>query len=219
MIDRETTGDITNRMLHHPASGHRLSEVLAALAADESRERIFIGDLFRALGDRAFGALLLIFALPNVVPTPPGTSAILGLPLVILSAQLMLGQSPWLPKLIAGRSIARADFAAMVVRISPWLARGERLLKPRLAFAVSPVAEHAIGLLCLVLALVLALPIPLGNILPALSICLFSFALLERDGLFSLAGLAAAIVSLLVLVVFYVGLIRGFLYLLAQALH
>lgn len=193
--------------------------MLAEMAADARRDDISIGDLFRALGERAFGALLLVFALPNVVPTPPGTSALLGLPLVILSAQLMLGQSPWLPRIIADRAMKRADFAALVARIAPWLTRGERLLRPRLSVAVSRPAERLIGGLCLLLSLILALPIPLGNILPALTICLFAFALLERDGLFALAGLAGTLVSLAVLLVFYVALIKAFLYFVAQAFH
>lgn len=204
----------------NPSSGgHRLSDMLAEMAADARRDDISIGDLFRALGERAFGALLLVFALPNVVPTPPGTSALLGLPLVILSAQLMLGQSPWLPRIIADRAMKRADFAALVARIAPWLTRGERLLRPRLSVAVSRPAERLIGGLCLLLSLILALPIPLGNILPALTICLFAFALLERDGLFALAGLAGTLVSLAVLLVFYVALIKAFLYFVAQAFH
>ena len=49
--------------------GGRLSEILSGLAADERRSRISVADIFQAMGDRAFGALILIFALPNIVPT------------------------------------------------------------------------------------------------------------------------------------------------------
>lgn len=87
-----------------------LSQILFRIAEDETRARVSIGDIFEALGDRAFGALILIFALPNIVPTPPGTSAITGAPLVFLAAQLMLGWQPWLPGWITKRSLARADF-------------------------------------------------------------------------------------------------------------
>ncbi|MFB9175427.1 exopolysaccharide biosynthesis protein [Roseibium salinum] len=50
----------------------------------------------------------------------------------ILTAQLMLGRRPWLPKIVADRSVTRADFAALIDRTDSWLARVERLLKPRL---------------------------------------------------------------------------------------
>src|SRR5699024_9313881 len=87
----------------------RLSAILRQLAGDKKRQRISIGDFFEVMGDRATGALMLILALPNLVPTPPGTSAILGAPLLLLAAQLTFGLRPWLPKVIARRSMKRED--------------------------------------------------------------------------------------------------------------
>lgn len=191
--------------------GGRLSDILTSIAGDESRDRVSVADIFRAMGDRAFGALILIFALPNVIPTPPGTSALTGAPLVFLSAQLMLGQSPWLPRIIADRSMTRSDFASIVSRISPWLARGERMLRPRLSFLIYPPAEYVIGLLCLILAIILTLPVPLGNILPAIAICLFSCGILERDGVFVLLGTAMFTVAVSVVAGVLYALLKGFI--------
>src|SRR6218665_527071 len=143
------------------SEGHRFSDIFVSLAIDETRERVSVGDLFERLGDRAFGALMLAFALPNIVPTPPGTSAITGTPLVFLSARLALGLKPWLPGFITRRSMARTDFALVVNRIAPWLSRAEGLLRPRLGFMTGRVADHLAGLPCFVLAVVLGLPIPL----------------------------------------------------------
>ncbi len=198
--------------------GGRLSEILASLAEDTSRERVSVADIFQAMGDRAFGALILIFALPNVIPSPPGTSALTGAPLVFLSAQLMLGQSPWLPKIIANRSIARSDFSAVVRRVSPWLARGERMLRPRLGFLIHPPAEYLTGFLCLILSIILMLPIPLGNILPAIAICLFSFGILERDGLCVLLGMVMFAISVTVVAGVLFALIKGVILLLTTLL-
>lgn len=55
-------------------------------------ERISVADLLAAMQDRALAALMFIFAVPNVVPVPPGTSAILGAPFIFLAAQLTLGR-------------------------------------------------------------------------------------------------------------------------------
>lgn len=198
-----------------PETGGRLSEVLERLSNDEERERISVADILGAMGDRTFGALILIFALPNVVPTPPGTSALTGAPLIFLSAQLMLGQNPWLPQIIARRSMARTDFAAVATRVAPYLARGERLLKPRLPSLVRPPAEYLIGFVCLILSIVLALPIPLGNILPAVALSLFAFAVLERDGICAALGAAISVVALGVVAGVLLALIKG-LFLLLQ---
>lgn len=172
------------------------SHILKALAEDESRERISVADLLLAMKDRAFGALIFIFAIPNTIPTPPGTSAILGIPLVFLSLQMALGQKPWLPQVIARRSMLRTDFAGMVARIEPWIAKAERMLKPRLAPLSSPSMERVIGVFCLILSIILALPIPLGNMLPAVALCIMAFGILEKDGLWVILGAALGVVSL-----------------------
>ena len=178
----------------HDAS--RLSEVLTRIANDPTRDRIAVGDFLKAMQERAFGPLMLIFALPNVLPTPPGTSSVLGAPLVFLAAQLALGRAPWLPPIIARRSIARKDFAAFVGKATPWLAKAERLLRPRLGALAHPPAEYIVGLVCFVLAVVLVLPIPLGNMMPALAICIMALGILERDGIWILVGMAIALASL-----------------------
>lgn len=177
-----------------------LSELLSQIAQDESRERVSIGDLLAMAGDRAFGALIFVFALPNIVPTPPGTSAILGLPLIILSFQLLYGRAtPWLPKAIALRSIAREDLAAVVHRAVPVLKRFERVLKPRLSWLVTSVAERLLALLLLILAVILFLPIPLGNMLPAAAMCVIALALIEHDGLAALLGVVIGAASMLII--------------------
>lgn len=181
-----------------PARRTTLSAMLFTMAQDESRERIAVSDLLAALGDRALAALLFVFAVPNVIPVPPGTSAILGAPLVFLAAQLTLGRRPWLPAVIANRTIARSDFATLVWRVGPWLARAEKLLRPRAVALALPPTEYLVGLVCLLMAVVLVLPVPLGNMLPALAISLMALGILERDGLWILAGLATAAVSAVV---------------------
>ncbi|MDI7860381.1 exopolysaccharide biosynthesis protein [Rhizobiaceae bacterium n13] len=200
----ETTAGVfagKRRLVRSP--GRRLSAILRSIAEDHRRERVSVRDLFARMGERAFGALMLIFALPNLVPTPPGTSVILGAPLIFLAAQLMLGRSPWLPEMIAARSMTRSDFAAIVTRLWPYLRRAERLLRPRLSPLCSLPAQYLVGFVSFVLSVILFLPIPLGNILPALAICLFALGFLGRDGLFVFFGLVVSAVSLSVLASVY----------------
>ena len=58
--------------------------------------------------------------------------------------------------------------------------------------------EYLVGLVCLLLAVVLVLPVPLGNMLPALAISLLALGIMERDGLWILAGLATSLASAVV---------------------
>ena len=194
---RAVAARLRQRLARNPRP-ERLSELLTELSEDKSRERIALSDLLERLRVRAFGPLLVIFSLPNVLPTPPGTSAVLGLPLIFLTFQMLVGGPPWFPAFVAKRSLARADFARLTAVLVPRLSRAERLLKPRLGFLSSKWAEQGLGLLALVLAIILTLPIPLGNIGPAFALALIGLGLFERDGVWVLAGVAAGLVALAV---------------------
>jgi len=187
---------------------HRLSATLLRIASKPGRDRIFIRDLLAELDHRAIAAMLFIFAVPNTIPVPPGVSGVLGAPLIFLAAQLMLGRRPWLPKIISDRSFARADFEKVVLKVSPWLAKAEKLMRPRLEFLARPPVEYLVGAIVLLLAIILFLPIPLGNMLPAITICIFALGLIERDGVWVLVGLAASIVAVIIVS----GVIAAFAY-------
>ncbi|MDP2017352.1 exopolysaccharide biosynthesis protein [Hydrogenophaga sp.] len=193
-----------------------LSVLLFRLANDASRERISVGDLLTVLGDRAIGALMFFFAAPNILPVPPGVSTLLGAPLLFLSAQLMLGMRPWLPGIVTRRSLSRDDLATLVRRIVPWLAKAEKLLRPRVPVLARPPVEYLVGLVCLVLAALLMLPIPLGNTLPALAISLLALGVLERDGVWIAVGLFASVVAGSVVWGVLWAMIKAALYLLAR---
>jgi hypothetical protein len=195
----------------------RLSEILTGLAEDPARDRISVADMLETMRARAFGALLLIFAFPNILPTPPGTAGILGLPLIFLSAQMMLGLQPWLPGVIARRSMARATFQGLVTRINPWLVKAERLLRARLKVLAWPVSQRVLGALCLVVSIALALPEPFANMAPAVALCLIGLGVLERDGVWILVGVLAAFGSLIYVAGLAYALVKSALFLLMNA--
>jgi len=60
----------------------RLSQLFINLSS-QAQGAVSIGTIRDALGNRSFAALLVLFALINLIPLPPGTSAVLGLPLLI----------------------------------------------------------------------------------------------------------------------------------------
>lgn len=190
------------------AVDHQLSTTLLRIAAKPGRDRIYIRDLLLELDHRAIAAMLFIFAVPNTIPVPPGVSGVLGAPLIFLAVQLMLGRPPWLPRLISDRSFARTDFEKVVTKVGPWLQKAERLMRPRLEILAKPPAEYLIGALAFLLAVVLFLPIPLGNMLPAIAICILALGLIERDGVWVLIGTVVSIAS----VVIVSGVVAAFAY-------
>jgi hypothetical protein len=176
----------------------RLSAILKAIAEAQDKDRISIGDLLEALRRRALGALMFIFAAPTALPMPPGVSAIVGAPLLFLSFQLMLGMKPWLPKIITDRSLSRVDFEKVVTTVTPWLAKAESIMKPRLQFLAQRPSVYLVGFACLLLSIILFLPIPFGNMLPSIAIAIMALGLLERDGVWILIGVVTGVVSFVV---------------------
>jgi hypothetical protein len=196
----------------HPIDPHDepISAVLRhILELDE--ERISIEEIADAFGSRAFGALLFAFSVPNLLPLPPGSSSILGLPLVFLAPQVAIGmRHPWIPKFLARRTVDRTQLRKAFDKILPRLAKVEKLLKPRFGILFGQIGDRLIGLVCFLLSLVLILPIPLGNMLPAASVAALSLGLATRDGAVALVGYALSAASVAVLALTAGATVAGF---------
>lgn len=192
-----------------------LSSVLLDIA-DYDAPRISLEELMRQFGGRAIGALLFVFGLACTLPLPPGATTIFGFPLLLLAPQLVIGaRVPWLPERLKTRTMATADLKKNLPKVIPTLQKVEAFSKPRLTLLLSPLGERFLGFVCTLLALVLILPIPGGNILPALAVSALSFALIQRDGIIALIGYALAITSASVLVLAAHVIVRMFLHMLS----
>ncbi len=173
-----------------------LSGVLRQICEEPGHD-ITIGEIVDLFGRRAFGALLFAFAIPNLLPLPPGSSTILGMPLMLLSPQVLIGvRAPWLPRALDDRKLRCADLRQGLPRVIKFVEGVERISRPRLAFLFGPVGDRLIGLVCTVLAFFLILPIPLGNLVPAVAVGLLGLGLFQRDGVLVLVGYAVAAVGL-----------------------
>ncbi len=179
---------MVNEMKHS-----RTSDVLSALIVSTTGEGdISMREVLHLLGERVFGLAILVFSLPNSlpIPSPPGFSAITGIPIILLSLQMIMGRKTfWLPERIANYQFSRAKFVHFLVKALPLIRKFERLMHPRLLFMQSRGAECVIGGAFLLLAIVLSLPIPFGNFLPGLAMSVIALGMLERDGALIIGGI------------------------------
>jgi hypothetical protein len=178
-----------------------LSDVIEGFGEDE-RPVLTVGQMLEQFDSRAFGAMLLVFGLLNCLPLPPGSSTILSLPILLLAPQIAWGSDvPWLPRKLVDHPLKRDDLRGLFRRLTPIVRRMELVTRPRLKILFGPIGERLIGVVCTLLALVLVLPIPLGNLAPGATVAVLALALLQRDGLLALLGylMAAVSVGLLVL--------------------
>ncbi|KQY83765.1 MULTISPECIES: exopolysaccharide biosynthesis protein [unclassified Brevundimonas] len=160
------------------------SQVIQDIGA-KNDPKLYLGELVNAFGERGFGALMLFFGLLSVaIGIIPGTTTVLGAPLLLMGLQLMIRQDQlWLPRWALRRSIERQTYRQGVEKVLPRLRQMERLSRPRLSIMTSELSEVLIGIATFLLALILILPLWGGNLIPALIISAFGFGLMQRDGL------------------------------------
>jgi hypothetical protein len=99
-----------------PPSDQPTSTILAQLLTKLNGDRVTLGEIMDAAGSRAYALALLLFALPEALPLPiAGLSAIVALPLLMLSAQLIIsGAEPRLPDWLRRRSVSAQVFRMVV---------------------------------------------------------------------------------------------------------
>jgi hypothetical protein len=172
-----------------------LADVIEGFGEDAS-PTLTVGEMLAAFDSRAFGAMLLVFGLLNTLPLPPGSSTLLSLPILFLAPQIAMGaDTPWLPRALVEKPLKRDDLRGLFRRLGPIVRSMELITRPRLRPMFAPLGERAIGVVCTLLALVLVLPIPLGNLAPGATVAVLALALLQRDGVLALLGYLMALGS------------------------
>jgi len=165
------------------------STVLETLLHDAPPDRLPLEWLLARLGERSFGIVLLLLALLAMLP---GVSALIGLLVPILAAQMLLARrGPVFPQRIASRSLPTARVVRLVGRLVPPLRWLERYVRPRWATPFEA-TKRVVGGVVLLLGLLLFAPVPFSNVPVGLAIMLLAFAYLEEDGVLLCVALAVA---------------------------
>ncbi len=184
-------------------------ELRKLLALENSADGVTLGEVFGRIGDRGFGLLLLVLSLPSALPVPaPGYSTPFGVFLFILALQMICGRrTPWMPARAAGMRLKGRFVEVMLSFLEKFFGKVEFLIKPRLRWVGSRGGLFFLGLLVLIMAGLMILPIPLTNTAPAFVIFLIGVGLSEEDGVFCLLaaalGVAATAVYALVVYLFF----------------
>lgn len=171
----------------------KLSEELERLLQQFAMRSVTLRELIAVLEGRAYDLLLLLLALPFLVPVPlPGLSTVFGLVIAVIAARLMIGQRPWLPARMLDTKLPEKFFPLLLGSARRILKAFEVLLRPRALWITAAPLPQLHAMIIFVAAVVLLLPLPPGtNFPPALVIVLMAGGLLERDGLFVLTAYVA----------------------------
>ncbi|MBB4227262.1 exopolysaccharide biosynthesis protein [Rhizobium mongolense] len=153
-----------------------------------------IGEALESMGSAGIAFTVLFLAIPALTPIPGPFGMVFGTTLALVSLQISAGRrTVWLPALVRNRQVTFATFDLIVRHAIPMIARVEKVVRAdRMEVLTGPTAQALLGLPIFLLAVVIALPIPFGNVLPVLSLVILSVAMMEGDGLVTLIGLLLA---------------------------
>lgn len=187
----------------------KLSEEIDGLIAALTEHPISLRELLTVLKGRAYTLLLIIISLPFCLPIPlPGLSTFFGTIIAIIGLRLSLRLDPWLPARMLDTPLSAKVMLRVLVAARKVAASFEVLLRPRWSFLVDwAVLHHVNGaMICISgVLLLLPLPVPFSNILPALTVVFLAAAALERDGYFVIFGVLLFILTL----IFFGGIFVG----------
>ncbi len=169
-----------------------LSHELAAVEAALSAGPLSLRAVLAALQGRAYELLMVLLVLPFAVPVSvPGMSTPLGLVVAGIAVQLAFGRLPWLPRRLLDARLPDGFFGKVLAAARGVVRFLEKFLRARLPALTETrrlVGFHLFGIVVAALLLALPLLIPFTNMIPGWAILLLALGLMERDGLFLLAG-------------------------------
>jgi len=166
-------------------------------AAEMDDQPITLGALAQAHGPALPGSLLVLVSAPCALPIP-GVGNVLGVTMMIMALAMWRGED-WtvLPSRVARLEMS-ARSARWVLRL---LARVYRLAgrwsRERLCHLTVLQRRTLLAPKVALMGVVIFLPLPFGNVLPALAVVVLGVGIAFRDGLavLSAAGLALASVA------------------------
>lgn len=182
-------------------TGETILALLKDTLAQHKGERISFGEIVDKLKDKGLALLIAVLAFPIAipVPTPPGFTTIFGIPLCILTAQLInRSEHPWLPNWLRNKSIKIETFSNFVTKSEPFFAKFAKFFKPRYPSLLTESSERVIGILAFLCSVSVALPILFGNAVPSAAICIMALGIMYRDGLSVIIGMITAVIGLII---------------------
>lgn len=180
----------------------RASEIIESLPDKIDGDKISVSDVVLAMDNRSLLVIILFLTVPNLAPfvNALGITQITGILLLIYVVRMMMGiRQPWLPQRLLKLDTDRENLQKATKKVVPWLKKLEKFVHPRLRVLAVGKIHFFYGLVLLALTIVMLLPIPFVNVIPALFMTVILLALIQRDGLI-------ALISALLAIAFIIGL-------------
>lgn len=187
---------------------HNVTRLLRRLADDGGDRGLTLHEIRDRMDERAYGLLILLLSIPCLMPGLYGVPQVVGVIIILVAAQLLVGrEEPWLPRWMLELRARGSWLKAMADFAESKLSWIDRLSRPRLTrFADGP--GEKLAAVFMILA-TLTIVLPMTNTIPSIALALLSVGLIQRDGLFVIAGATVATAWLTLLGALAAGLLLG----------
>jgi len=184
-----------------------VSELVGELAAATPPEGLEISQLFERIGREGLLVAIMLLTVPFLLPVSiPGMSTPFGTLIILICLSIVTGGPLRLPRRLGRMRVKQKHMRLIADKAGAVLRRLEAWSKPRLGALTAgrPLrAVHAVGIVFSAVGMMLPLPLPLSNAIPAYAIVCLALGLLRRDGALVLAGYGLLAATILYLAVVY----------------
>lgn len=185
------------------------TDASAVASSETSAEQMSLGEIIDRTQHAGFGfvaALLAIASVPLVGLTIP-----FGIAVAALGVQMIVGLArPWLPQTIRRRQVTRASLASLSQKVTKWTGKIAGVVRERWVWMTAGPMWTICGAAMMLQGLSLTLPVPGADGLFVVPIVLYGVGLLERDGLLVLVCHVITIVEIVLAVVMWEVISKGF---------
>ncbi len=176
-----------------------LAEMIGKLrqVAEAPDAQLTCNGLIELIGIHSHALALLVFALLNLLPGPPGYNFVVSLVMLAFSILMLLHQPIRLWRWFGARKLPLKPLIKLM-DVLAWIAEAlTKVSSPRLFALSSRPALPLLGLFNIGMALVMIPPIPFCNMLPSMAVAMISAGVLTRDGWLILGGIVVGVLGVI----------------------
>jgi hypothetical protein len=163
-----------------------ISQLIKQLGDETPTHGIEIREMIERIGHQGLLIVIMVLTFPFLLPVSiPGTSTPFGTLIILICLSMFSTKPLRLPNRLQSIRIRQRHMVMIAGRAATILSKIEKWSKPRI-YSLTATKKHfnvhLIGIILNAICLMVPLPLPLANAIPAYGIVFMTLGLLRRDG-------------------------------------
>ncbi len=174
------------------------SKIISGVSEQIPEDGVNFREFLDLIGEQGGLISCLILVAPFLLPVSiPGSSLPFGLAIILINIAILTKTHPLIPKMVMEYKISQSTMVSLLNGMNRILKGLEKFVKPRLNIITRPYMDQINNVFMIFCAflLMLPLPVPLTDFLPAYSILFLTLGSVENDGYMVIAGYLMALIT------------------------